>query len=578
MAELARLVVALEAQTAKYEKKLDAANRKLDRFARQQKTALNSIKSAFLSLGTAVSAIALTNMIRQSVQAADSAAKLSQQIGISVEALTGLKLGVELGGAQLEDLNKGLTRLARAASDAGNGLATQKRAFDDLGVSVMGANGQLRPVESILRDISDAFSTMENGTRKAARAQELFGRSGAMLIPFLNEGSKGLDAIIQRSERLGVVWSTEAAAGAEQFDDNLLLLTYAAKGFSTQITQGLLPTLTGLSAIMVDLAENSSLAAKAVSGIKAIFVPIATGALVLGDGLETLAKRIAALAASATLLFRGDFDGIKTVIDKFNSDTEARFAKTVERIKALNGELTRELAKGSGPVQSTYVPGATFVGESDKEASARLKILSDMADFNDELVDQTRERVLKQRELQRESLEPFVMTTRESADDFDNVVFGKFDKMKEQADAFQKTFADNLVMAVDSGFDGILKSWTRTLLQMAARAASSKIFALLSQGSGGGLVGAIGGLFGGARAAGGPVSGGRSYLVGEKGPELFMPRGSGNIARSGSFGGTNITVNAPNSAPGMEIRIRQAVSEAVRLSSQDRNDSRRRGR
>jgi len=578
MAELARLVVALEAQTAKYEKKLDAANRKLDRFARQQKTALNSIKSAFLSLGAAVSAIALTNMIRQSVQAADSAAKLSQQIGISVEALTGLKLGVELGGAQLEDLNKGLTRLARAASDAGNGLATQKRAFDDLGVSVMGANGQLRPVESILRDISDAFSTMENGTRKAARAQELFGRSGAMLIPFLNEGSKGLDAIIQRSERLGVVWSTEAAAGAEQFDDNLLLLTYAAKGFSTQITQGLLPTLTGLSAIMVDLAENSSLAAKAVSGIKAIFVPIATGALVLGDGLETLAKRIAALAASATLLFRGDFDGIKTVIDKFNSDTEARFAKTVERIKALNGELTRELAKGSGPVQSTYVPGATFVGESDKDASARLKILSDMADFNDELVDQTRERVLKQRELQRESLEPFVMTTRESADDFDNVVFGKFDKMKEQADAFQKTFADNLVMAVDSGFDGILKSWTRTLLQMAARAASSKIFALLSQGSGGGLVGAIGGLFAGARAAGGPVSGGRSYLVGEKGPELFMPRGSGNIARSGSFGGTNITVNAPNSAPGMEIRIRQAVSEAVRLSSQDRNDSRRRGR
>jgi len=578
MAELARLVVALEAQTAKYEKKLDAANRKLDRFARQQKTALNSIKSAFLSLGTAVSAIALTNMIRQSVQAADSAGKLSQQIGISVEALTGLKLGVELGGAQLEDLNKGLTRLARAASDAGNGLATQKRAFDDLGVSVMGANGQLRPVESILRDISDAFSTMENGTRKAARAQELFGRSGAMLIPFLNEGSKGLDAIIQRSERLGVVWSTEAAAGAEQFDDNLLLLTYAAKGFSTQITQGLLPTLTGLSAIMVDLAENSSLAAKAVSGIKAIFVPIATGALVLGDGLETLAKRIAALAASATLLFRGDFDGIQTVIDKFNSDTEARFAKTVERIKALNGELTRELAKGSGPVQSTYVPGATFVGESDKDASARLKILSDMADFNDELVDQTRERVLKQRELQRESLEPFVMTTRESADDFDNVVFGKFDKMKEQADAFQKTFADNLVMAADSGFDGILKSWTRTLLQMAARAASSKIFALLSQGSGGGLVGAIGGLFAGARAAGGPVSGGRSYLVGEKGPELFMPRGSGNIARSGSFGGTNITVNAPNSAPGMEIRIRQAVSEAVRLSSQDRNDSRRRGR
>ena len=50
--------------------------------------------------------------------------------------------------------------------------------------------------------------------------------------------------------------------------------------------------------------------------------------------------------------------------------------------------------------------------------------------------------------------------------------------------------------------------------------------------------------FGGMRAKGGSVSGGTPYLVGERGPELFMPGRSGGIAPAGSFGsGTNVVVN-----------------------------------
>jgi phage-related minor tail protein len=53
-----------------------------------------------------------------------------------------------------------------------------------------------------------------------------------------------------------------------------------------------------------------------------------------------------------------------------------------------------------------------------------------------------------------------------------------------------------------------------------------------------------------ARAAGGPVSAGSPYMVGEKGPELFMPSGSGTIIPNnavGSMGGTtNVTNNYIN--------------------------------
>lgn len=53
----------------------------------------------------------------------------------------------------------------------------------------------------------------------------------------------------------------------------------------------------------------------------------------------------------------------------------------------------------------------------------------------------------------------------------------------------------------------------------------------------GGMGSLFGSLFGGARAEGGPVSGGRAYLVGEQGPELFMPATSGNIIPNAAVAG-----------------------------------------
>jgi phage-related minor tail protein len=50
------------------------------------------------------------------------------------------------------------------------------------------------------------------------------------------------------------------------------------------------------------------------------------------------------------------------------------------------------------------------------------------------------------------------------------------------------------------------------------------------------------GLFGGARAEGGPVAPGRAFLVGEEGPELFVPAAAGRIAPL-ARGGANIVVN-----------------------------------
>ena len=69
--------------------------------------------------------------------------------------------------------------------------------------------------------------------------------------------------------------------------------------------------------------------------------------------------------------------------------------------------------------------------------------------------------------------------------------------------------------------------------------------------------------FRGARAAGGPVMGGGTYLVGERGPELFTPGTSGMITPNGAMGGNTITVNVMSADPNEVVRALQAYNRNV---------------
>ena len=80
-----------------------------------------------------------------------------------------------------------------------------------------------------------------------------------------------------------------------------------------------------------------------------------------------------------------------------------------------------------------------------------------------------------------------------------------------------------------------------------------------SSGFGGFITAVLSGFAG--KAGGGPVSGGMPYLVGEQGPEIFMPNTSGSIVPNGRFGGvTNIyQIDARGGTPGIERDIIRAI-------------------
>lgn len=101
------------------------------------------------------------------------------------------------------------------------------------------------------------------------------------------------------------------------------------------------------------------------------------------------------------------------------------------------------------------------------------------------------------------------------------------------------------------GFDDLKRVALTALSDIAASALRLDLSAL---GGGGGLIGGLTGLVGGllgvpGRATGGPVTAGRAYRVGERGPELFVPTASGRIEASGSGGGRAVSITVNVAAP-----------------------------
>ena len=112
---------------------------------------------------------------------------------------------------------------------------------------------------------------------------------------------------------------------------------------------------------------------------------------------------------------------------------------------------------------------------------------------------------------------------------------------------------DALVSFITTGeadFEAFVDGFLEDLARLLARQA---LFGLISSFGGGSLVGAAGasggggGLFGGARAEGGPVNPNQAFLVGEEGPEMFVPPGAGNImtASQTAAAGGDTVVQAP---------------------------------
>jgi hypothetical protein len=242
--------------------------------------------------GFAAAAAAIATSVKLSINAFDELSKSSQKIGVSVEALSGLKFAADLSGVSFENLQVGLAKLSVNIDKFNTGTKTAVDTFNRLQLDP----SRFTSTEETLSAIADRFAELPDGATKTALAIEVFGKSGRDLIPLLNQGSAGIKSLTDEAAKLGLVIDTNTARAAEKFNDDLKRLTSVATGFRNQVAVELLPVLTDLAdAFATVTKETINLRSQ---GGESVGGDIAVGFARLVDVLIVIPKIISTIASS----------------------------------------------------------------------------------------------------------------------------------------------------------------------------------------------------------------------------------------------------------------------------------------
>ena len=371
---LGTLTIDIAANLARLESDLGKANRLSEKFAEDQKKRYARIGKL---IGTAIAGFAtgaFANWIKESIDAADAAAETAQTIGISIEAYQGLSFAASTAGVEQEGLTGALTKFNKTISQAAAGGKKQAAAFADLGLSVRDTNGDMKTADKLMLEVADKFQGYQDGANKTALAQDLFGKSGAKLIPLLNSGKEGITELTDQAQRLGLVMSTEAAAAADQFNDNLTVLDGVGRGMANNLAKDLLPALNSISGLMIDMADNTDGAAESSSGLGTVLKGLTAIAISLGAEIQAEATDLAGLAAASVQAATGDFSAAFETIKQMNADVDEIEAKAASRIDKLFDGTYEQKGKDAAKVAHDYRKALERQNtEVDKGAQAAQK-------------------------------------------------------------------------------------------------------------------------------------------------------------------------------------------------------------
>ena len=138
----------------------------------------------------------------------------------------------------------------------------------------------------------------------------------------------------------------------------------------------------------------------------------------------------------------------------------------------------------------------------------------------------------------------------------------ELEKLSKLYQGIATTIETGIVDAIEGAING-----TKTLGDV-ARSVFTQIQRSLIQFGVNAFLGGLPGIGGFFRANGGPVSAGKSYMVGERGPEMFVPNTGGRIVPNSDMGSaTNIVVNVDASGSSVEGDNQQGKELGIALST-----------
>jgi hypothetical protein len=616
------LVLALSADTAKFEAALSKAARDAEKEL-QKIVVIGSAVGSAIGDGIAQAARAMARFATDTVRTQSQLDDLADTVGGNVTQLDGLRRVALVAGSDIGFLTSSLTTLSRSLRSSNDDGNATVRVVKALGLSIE----ELRAMapDQAMRAIAVAMNQFADGGEKAAVAHALFGRAAKESLPILKDlaeageaNGRSMREQVEQSERLEKETRRMTLAFHDARDDlaNLMIPTLA--DYLEQLTKG------------IQIAGGFGAALRMFGTINP-FRSVSGNIQELTKDLEALEKGLEKRRARGwdTADFEADIDRTKKQLEFLKlmqrqeamslagpgsldardlanqqkpklpfqamDEEERRRAREREREAMREAERMRKLAEELARIQAKSAPVPLDVQFEDMEKFwARQAVDAKGAAEEIRRAEEAQKRYL---ELQR------AMAPRSLDQDFEELE--KFwarqaaglDKVKEKTREVND-FAKSLGMTFSSAFEdaiikgssfrdvlkGIEQDIARIIIRQGVSVpAANAIGDLLSKINWGGTSGAEQ-LSGPPeeRAFGGSVSGGMPYLVGERGPELFVPGMSGTVVPNDALGGSvsiyqTINVDSRSDQASIALAMQRAKDAAVSevtARQQRRGDSR----
>ncbi len=569
----------------KFKDQVSSSSRKaFESFKRHATKAMNAAKVAIVAVTAALTAMSIG--IAKSL---DRIHKMSLRLGVSTEALSRYRLVAGLAGIDVNALTIGLQRMTRRIAEATTGTGVAVDALNELGLSAQTLN-DMSPDQQF-EEIAEALSKVDDQGKKVLLAFKLFDTEGVGLLQTMEKGKRGIREITQEAHNMGLTLTKEGARKVAEMNDAWTRFKMTIVGmvqqklvlqFSEQ-WKGLFQTLTkmaikflpavekGLEKIL-NFFDDTDPVDRWQATIQKANVELEQLSFGFTKGLDMVEKQQGKLEKAK--IYRKMVDRLAEVGKELDTLNDKTFksgvigATAAKQARDAAVEWQREL---QGLVNSMEVIiGLEEDVQGPKDLTEFKVRLRKMNDEIDKSLQTQSEKLQDFIELQNIFVRFEIKTAEEASEalsrhleSIGTTVEEESDKIAEFMEAVGSRTEDaivNFVTKSQSVLDGFRNFMLALIADIVRAIARNQIIEPLF-GKTGAITEAVKGfefssLFGGGKAAGGFVGAGKSYLVGEKGPETFTPSTNGTISPGGG-GGTYVF--APQIQTGQSQTIRAEV-------------------
>jgi hypothetical protein len=496
----------------------------MNKFKAGTGVALDAVKANAASFAVA-GGIAFAKFAADGVKAfqelALGAEKFATSTGLAIEdASRYMEVGADIG-IPIEAISTAIGRLNKT-------IGADPDKVRELGVDLVYlADGSLDVNATFLKTI-ERIKGIKDPAEKARVASQLLGKGWQSMSTLIEMGATDLATALGNVSDSKVIDPAELKK-AKEFRDTMDKLKDIIDDLSLSIGQSLVPALESAGELISKVVEIRDMF-KSIPGVTWITENL--------SGINLLTKGVG-FASDAIGGFFGLFSDEKEVIPVFAAEMTAARDETDEFKESIKEARLNAIIPFNNSI--------TDATEALVNADTAWKVLTDSLD-QEVALDEAKEKL---KELEAAAAKAFGSGAQ------------------ADIDAYEQAAADFVAMlaAISGGMSDISSKEILIRFKTQGPAAAIELAQWIARGAEYGGLSPVDALnLAGistlpARALGGPVMGGSSYLVGEQGAEIFTPSTSGNITPNHAMGGGNtITVNVNGGDPDAVVRAIQQWS------------------